>query len=185
MVAIALSRSVELVAVLPGSDAAVAFDDVAVTEGTGKAVEIDLAEASQKALGTASALAVRSADLENPATLLAVLPGDVPPALAALHAAGLGALSDIGASLTAVAKDAGLRSAVQSATWPDGRPVYNVPVALSIMVFFALCAQCASTLLVIHRETNSWLWPVFTFVYMTTLAYCGAFAAYRLGMMFT
>ncbi len=102
---------VELVAVLPGGEAAVAFDDVAVTEGTGQAVEIDLAEASQKALGTGSALAVRSADLENPATLLAVLPGDVPPALAALHAAGLGALSDVGATLTVAAQDAGLRFA--------------------------------------------------------------------------
>jgi len=42
------------------------------------------------------------------------------------------------------------------------------------MVFFALCAQCVSTLVVMYRETNSWRWPVFTFVYMTALAYVGA-----------
>jgi ferrous iron transport protein B len=68
-------------------------------------------------------------------------------------------------------------------TW-DGtqRPVFNIPVALSIMVFFALCAQCAATLAVIRRETNSWRWPAFTFAYMTTLAYFGAMATYQLGM---
>lgn len=74
----------------------------------------------------------------------------------------------------------GLQSALQNATWPDGRKVYTVPVALSIMVFFALCAQCASTLLVIHRETNHWVWPAFTFVYMTALAYGGAYVTYQL-----
>ena len=72
----------------------------------------------------------------------------------------------------------GLQSALQSATWPDGRPVYSIPVAMSIMVFFALCAQCASTLMVIHRETNHWGWAVFTFAYMTALAYFGAWFAF-------
>jgi ferrous iron transport protein B len=72
---------------------------------------------------------------------------------------------------------------LRSVTW-DGtdRPVFNVPVALGIMVFFALCAQCTATLAVIRRETNSWRWPAFTFVYMTTLAYVGALVTYQLGM---
>jgi len=35
-----------------------------------------------------------------------------------------------------------------------GEKVFNVPVALSLMVFFALCCQCASTLAVIRRETR-------------------------------
>ena len=61
------------------------------------------------------------------------------------------------------------------------QPVYNLPVALSIMVFFALCAQCAATLAVIRRETNSWRWPVFTFAYMTVLAYVGALITYQIG----
>lgn len=75
-----------------------------------------------------------------------------------------------------------LRDALRSATWSDGRKVFNIPVALSIMVFFALCAQCVSTLAVIQRETGAWRWPVLTFVYMTVLAYIGAFVTYRLGM---
>ena len=52
------------------------------------------------------------------------------------------------------------------------------------MVFFALCAQCAATLMVIRRETNSWFWPGFTFVYMTALAYVAALATYQIGSMF-
>src|SRR5262245_34742041 len=77
---------------------------------------------------------------------------------------------------------ADLREKLQTAEW-DGtdRKVFNLPVALSIMVFFALCAQCASTLAVIRRETGSWWWPAFTFVYMTALAYVGAFVTYQVG----
>ena len=76
------------------------------------------------------------------------------------------------------------REQMRAATW-DGTdtPVYNIPVALSIMVFFALCAQCAATLAVIRRETNSWRWPLFTFAYMTGLAYVAAFVTYQVGMM--
>jgi len=81
-------------------------------------------------------------------------------------------------------EDEGLKSTLKQARWPDGRPVYNIPVALSIMVFFALCAQCGATLMVIRRETNSWRWPIFTFVYMTVLAYVGALVVYQVGMMF-
>ncbi len=79
-------------------------------------------------------------------------------------------------------EDPGLQAALHASRWPDGRPVFNVAVALSIMVFFALCAQCAATLMVIQRETNSWAWPVFTFVYMTGLAYLGAFVTYQIAM---
>jgi ferrous iron transport protein B len=60
-------------------------------------------------------------------------------------------------------------------------PAFTVPTALSVMVFFALCCQCASTLVVIRRETGTWRWPVFTFVYMTVLAYIGALVVYQLG----
>jgi len=59
----------------------------------------------------------------------------------------------------------------------------GIVLAFSVMVFFALCAQCAATLMVIRRETNSWRWPVFTFAYMTGLAYLGALLTYQLGML--
>jgi ferrous iron transport protein B len=77
-----------------------------------------------------------------------------------------------------------LRATLRSATWPGtDRKVFNIPVALSLMVFYALCAQCAATLAIIRRETQAWSWPVFTFVYMTSLAYLGAWITYRLGML--
>ncbi|MGH7193271.1 MAG: ferrous iron transporter B, partial [Candidatus Saccharimonadales bacterium] len=73
-----------------------------------------------------------------------------------------------------------LQEVLRQARWEDtGRRVFNIPVALSIMVFFALCAQCASTLVIIKRETNSWGWPLFTFGYMTTLAYMAALVTYQ------
>ena len=74
-----------------------------------------------------------------------------------------------------------LRATLAAATWPDGRPIYTLPVALSIMVFFALCAQCLSTLVVIKKETGSYRWSLFSFGYMTTLAYVGALATYQVG----
>ncbi len=68
-----------------------------------------------------------------------------------------------------------LQLQLRRATWEGTRrPVFTVPVAISMMVFFALCAQCVATLAVIRRETNSWRWPAFTLLYMTVLAYVGA-----------
>lgn len=75
-----------------------------------------------------------------------------------------------------------LREKLHSATWPDGRPVFNLAVALSIMVFFALCCQCVSTLAVIQRETRTWRWPLITFAYMTSLAYVAALLTYRIAL---
>ena len=73
---------------------------------------------------------------------------------------------------------------LRGATWDSGpkagQPVYDIAVAMSIMVFFALCCQCGATLAVIRRETRSWKWAAFTFTYMTVLAYVSAWAAYRI-----
>ena len=74
-----------------------------------------------------------------------------------------------------------LGHALRSAAW-DGAPerkVFTVPVALSLMVFFALCCQCVSTLAVIRRETNSWKWTAFLFSYMLALAYLAALLTYQ------
>jgi len=70
---------------------------------------------------------------------------------------------------------------ISAARWPDGTKVFGIPVAVSIMVFFALCCQCGATLAAIKRETNSWRWTVFTFSYMTAIAYIGALIAYQAG----
>jgi ferrous iron transport protein B len=93
--------------------------------------------------------------------------------------ATLGVIFNLGSDVDEESQS--LREALQSATWPDGRPLFNLPVALSLMVFFSLCAQCAATLVTIRRETNSWRWPAFTFVYMTGLAYVAALLTYQVG----
>jgi ferrous iron transport protein B len=76
-----------------------------------------------------------------------------------------------------------LGKALKEAQWPDGRPLFTIPAALSLLVFFALCCQCASTLAVIRRETGSWGWAALTFAYMTGLAYVAALAVYQVGSL--
>ncbi|HPP00511.1 MAG TPA: ferrous iron transport protein B [bacterium] len=75
-----------------------------------------------------------------------------------------------------------LREAIRQAQREDGRPLFSIAVALSIMVFFALCSQCVATLAAIKRESNSYRWPLFTFTYLTLLAYMGAWITYQLGV---
>ncbi len=73
-----------------------------------------------------------------------------------------------------------LHEVMANQTWPDGRKIFTVPVALAIMVFFALCSQCGATLATITREAN-WRWAVFSFTYMTVLAWIAAVAVYQAG----
>jgi ferrous iron transport protein B len=94
----------------------------------------------------------------------------------------LGTVYSLGGDVDEESQD--LQNSLKSVKWPDGRPVFNIAVALSLMVFFALCAQCGATLVVMRRETNSWRWPIFTFVYMTTLAYVGALITYQVAFLF-
>ena len=77
----------------------------------------------------------------------------------------------------------GLRKALQTATWPDGRKLMTPWTAAGFMVFFALCCQCMATLAAIRRETNSWKWPAFVFVYMTALAYFAAVGVQQIGRL--
>lgn len=81
--------------------------------------------------------------------------------------------------------ESGLGQALRNARWDDdaGRQVFTIPAVMSLLVFFALCCQCASTLAVIRRETHSWRWPAFTFLYMTVLAYVAALVVYQVGIL--
>ncbi len=86
------------------------------------------------------------------------------------------------ASIQSDAEGDGLRAALQGSRHPDGRPVFTPSVALALMIFFALCSQCAGTLAAIRRETNGWRWPIFTFGYMTVFAWVAAVITYQLGL---
>jgi ferrous iron transport protein B len=64
---------------------------------------------------------------------------------------------------------------------PDGTPVYTALTAITLMVFYVLALQCVSTVAVVRRETNTWKWPVFQWVYMGVLAWVFAFVTYQGG----
>jgi ferrous iron transport protein B len=78
------------------------------------------------------------------------------------------------------ADEATLSARLKASTWPDGRPVFTLPMVVGLLIFYACCLQCAATLAVIRRETNSWRWPIFAWVYMTSIGYLGALAAFQL-----
>ncbi len=77
---------------------------------------------------------------------------------------------------------ADLEKSLKDSTWPDGRPLMTPWTSIGLMVFFALCCQCMSTLATIKRETNSVKWPIFVFTYMTVLAYIGAVVINQVGL---
>ena len=72
------------------------------------------------------------------------------------------------------AEEASLTAKLRSAAWPDGRPIFTVPMVLGLLLFYAWCLQCAATIATIRRETNSWRWPLFAWTYMTVIGYTGA-----------
>lgn len=96
----------------------------------------------------------------------------------------LGTIYGVGADVDEGSGD--LRSALAAAQWTDGplagQPVFTLPVALAIMVFFALCLQCGATIAVMAREAG-WGWAAFAFAYMTALAWVGAVLTYQLGRL--
>ena len=56
-------------------------------------------------------------------------------------------------------------------------------VAFSLMVFTLIYSPCLAVLAVVRRETNSWKWPAFSFVYSTTLAWIMSFVVYQGGRL--
>jgi len=79
------------------------------------------------------------------------------------------------------ADESTLAGRLKSAKWPDGRAVYTLPMVFGLLIFYACCLQCAATLAVIRRETNGWRWPIFAWVYMTSIGYLGALLVFQLG----
>jgi ferrous iron transport protein B len=81
--------------------------------------------------------------------------------------------------------EAGKKALVQTLraqTRPDGSPLYTPLLAITLMVFYVFALQCASTVAVVRRETNSWRWPLFQWLYMGVLAWVLAFITYQGGL---
>ena len=64
---------------------------------------------------------------------------------------------------------------------PDtGKPMYSIAVGWSLLLFYAFAMQCASTIAIVKKETDSWKWPIIQTVFMTTLAYIASFITYQM-----
>jgi ferrous iron transport protein B len=61
---------------------------------------------------------------------------------------------------------------------------WSVATGLSLLAWYVFAPQCLSTLAVVKRETNSWRYPLYMAAYLFALAYLGAFATYRVALMF-
>ena len=59
---------------------------------------------------------------------------------------------------------------------------WSLASALAFLAWYVFAPQCASTLGVVKRETNSWRWPLIMFGYMTALAYAAAFIVYHVSL---
>ncbi len=70
---------------------------------------------------------------------------------------------------------------LQTQTRPDGTPLYTPLLGLTLMVFYVFALQCASTVAIVRRETNSWKWPLFQWGYMGVLAWGFAWVVYQGG----
>jgi ferrous iron transport protein B len=73
-----------------------------------------------------------------------------------------------------------LREKMLSARDQNGKLIYTVPVALSLMVFYAFSLQCISTIAVTKRETGGWKWAIIQFLFMTAVAYLSSLAVYQI-----
>ena len=56
---------------------------------------------------------------------------------------------------------------------------WSIATGLAFLAWYVFAPQCASTIGVVKRETNSWLWPAVMLVYMTSLAYLAALIVYQ------
>jgi len=76
---------------------------------------------------------------------------------------------------------ASLATMLQKQTRPDGSPLYTPLLGITLMVFYVFALQCVSTVVIVRRETNSWRWPAFQWLYMTALAWVLAFITWHGG----
>jgi ferrous iron transport protein B len=89
----------------------------------------------------------------------------------------IGKYEDSEAGITSLAKT------LQEQRKSDGSPAYTPLVAVTLMVFYVFALQCVSTVAVVRRETNSWKWPAFQWLYMGALAWVLAFITYQGGRL--
>ena len=61
-----------------------------------------------------------------------------------------------------------------------GKKIFNFASGISLLLFYAFAMQCASTIAITKKETNSWKWPMGQLIFMSGLAYLVALIAYQI-----
>ena len=77
--------------------------------------------------------------------------------------------------------DATIKSKMAAEINPEtGKKIFNFASGISLLLFYAFAMQCASTLAITKKETNSWKWPFGQLVFMSGLAYVVALIAFQI-----
>jgi ferrous iron transport protein B len=77
--------------------------------------------------------------------------------------------------------EATIKSKMQEEINPQtGAKIFNFASGVSLLLFYAFALQCASTLAITKKETNSWKWPMVQLVLMSGFAYIVALLAFQL-----
>ena len=75
--------------------------------------------------------------------------------------------------------DSTIRSKMEADVRADGTKIFNFATGVSLLLFYAFAMQCASTLAITKKETNTWKWPIIQLVFMSGFAYITALIAYQ------
>ncbi len=77
--------------------------------------------------------------------------------------------------------EATIKQRMEAATFADtGEKVFTLATGVSLLLFYAIAMQCAATVAIVKRETNSWKWTIIQLVGMGVLAYLFAFVGYTI-----
>lgn len=75
----------------------------------------------------------------------------------------------------------GIRAKMQNQINPiTGKPLYGLPYAISLILFYAFALQCVSTMAVLKKETGTWKYSINLFLLYGLIAYVSALIAYNL-----
>ncbi|WP_445453286.1 ferrous iron transport protein B [Flavobacterium sp. 25HG05S-40] len=75
--------------------------------------------------------------------------------------------------------DSTIKNKMRADVRPDGSKIFNFATGVSLLLFYAFAMQCASTVAITKKETNSWKWPLIQLVFMSGFAYLTALIAYQ------
>lgn len=75
-----------------------------------------------------------------------------------------------------------LRKAMLNDRRPDGKPLWTLATALSLLVFYVYALQCVSTVIIMYRELGRPLFPLLVLASTYGLGYLMSFITYRIAL---